>query len=1110
LHHIFLRILLSCLEFHHFFVYFAQLFGISSFVFNNSLQYIIVFQVLTMSSRRPRIKAAPNLLAGRAKARGEVKAQPNTNNSPRSSANKPVLPAERKTAASLEKSAREQAINQNIENLSPSLESKEFNEKIAVEQISNIDKTLEKVNHVSLNENKASIEVAKSDISVVETTEIVSDSAVNDKLIAIEGSVSQETNNLITDICIENVSVVIDQVIENLDKVSEEAIDSTVTNVAISDICIEDIPIVIDNGFENLDEIHKINTTNIINTTVTIENPLNTLQVEPCQVNSDAVKLSDNDNVETDRIQENVAASTPNATVKASKLSTGQFVNGRYLPKENDTSKNKSENAKPVLKRILGAKNKFKPNLFTRSKQMEVELNRGQIQKVACLPEVNNPTRSRKCSTSEDSSRRRRHSSRGSGADSGDEKATKTAISPKSGNKVETRARKISTGDEVTTTLNNSPPSHKANSSPVSQLASKEVHESSVDSPDEMVVEEVSTTKDPPVSKSITSATAKALIQRKHVDHSSTENGKKRRRRSWSGSNSSGDELFKTKNSDRLPQKPRRKTADSKFPVADRTNYALKLRKIESKRRFSNGVPGRGTMTMFDLIYYNPDNGTEIVAEEEKGDVNSQPTSPVKQLEPVEEEADLDQDNALPVPQVKVGVNGEIIIDESSTMVETTASKRARTDLMDSTLVVENSNKMTNYGTYSKKRKYNDWGERETFRFYRALSIVGSDFSMMESLFKHRNRHELKLKFKKEERTNGALIDKCLRQRGQFSDLKQFMEEESEDEIVSEEKVDKPGRGRRRLPGTAAKVSKKGEARGRKRTSRGLYESSSGGEDADVSETSRSPAARAKHNKSSTHPKTSNQQPDTTARVQHNLQDSTTQIDTSALQKIPGVNFPAGLLAANPGLAGAKPGSLVVVASPSKTDPSSQLLHVYMVSDKKNKSLPPTREGTPPVSRSPTPTRRGGDQSGGFSIDPAVVRAVDRKRASVERGGVVSLDKARRMDEDGQIFRRQRTLSEGSTISSSRLKTLGRADQRNESFGSEPFSRTRRSRLSSLSDQPDQNFEITGNTSGITQLGTATATGTATAVALPGEVEGSVPAPQLPVARKSRPVAVTD
>ncbi len=80
-------------------------------------------------------------------------------------------------------------------------------------------------------------------------------------------------------------------------------------------------------------------------------------------------------------------------------------------------------------------------------------------------------------------------------------------------------------------------------------------------------------------------------------------------------------------------------------------------------------------------------------------------------------------DNALNCSvllQVKVGPNGEIIIDESSTMVETTASKRARTDLANSTLVVENAgNKLTNYGTYSKKRKYSDWTEKETFRFYR-------------------------------------------------------------------------------------------------------------------------------------------------------------------------------------------------------------------------------------------------------------------------------------------------------------------------------------------------------------------------------------------------------
>jgi len=62
---------------------------------------------------------------------------------------------------------------------------------------------------------------------------------------------------------------------------------------------------------------------------------------------------------------------------------------------------------------------------------------------------------------------------------------------------------------------------------------------------------------------------------------------------------------------------------------------------------------------------------------------------------------------------------------------------------------------------------------------------------------------------------------------------------------------------------------------------------------------------------------------------------SSSQVPTG----LPGVQFPPGLLAANPVLGSAKPGSLVVVASPNKTDPSSQLLHVYMVSAKNKERL---------------------------------------------------------------------------------------------------------------------------------------------------------------------------
>merc|ERR1712130_721904 len=40
-------------------------------------------------------------------------------------------------------------------------------------------------------------------------------------------------------------------------------------------------------------------------------------------------------------------------------------------------------------------------------------------------------------------------------------------------------------------------------------------------------------------------------------------------------------------------------------------------RKQEHKRRFLKGVPERGRMTMFDLIYYNPENGPRMSIEEE-------------------------------------------------------------------------------------------------------------------------------------------------------------------------------------------------------------------------------------------------------------------------------------------------------------------------------------------------------------------------------------------------------------------------------------------------------------------------------------------------------------
>ena len=50
----------------------------------------------------------------------------------------------------------------------------------------------------------------------------------------------------------------------------------------------------------------------------------------------------------------------------------------------------------------------------------------------------------------------------------------------------------------------------------------------------------------------------------------------------------------------------------------------------------------------------------------------------------------------------------------------------------------------------------------ESARFYRALSMLGTDFSLMENLFPNRTRFELKRKFKVEERINQQLVDRTI------------------------------------------------------------------------------------------------------------------------------------------------------------------------------------------------------------------------------------------------------------------------------------------------------------------------------------------------------------
>ena len=89
-----------------------------------------------------------------------------------------------------------------------------------------------------------------------------------------------------------------------------------------------------------------------------------------------------------------------------------------------------------------------------------------------------------------------------------------------------------------------------------------------------------------------------------------------------------------------------------------------------------------------------------IKAEENADDPTSSPPPPARAAPAPRVLSDADdpavaaeEDSNLPVPQVKVGPNGEIILDESSTLLETTAAKKAKEDLTNSPVVIENSSR---------------------------------------------------------------------------------------------------------------------------------------------------------------------------------------------------------------------------------------------------------------------------------------------------------------------------------------------------------------------------------------------------------------------------------
>ncbi|XP_067654703.1 transcription factor TFIIIB component B'' homolog [Haliotis asinina] len=217
-----------------------------------------------------------------------------------------------------------------------------------------------------------------------------------------------------------------------------------------------------------------------------------------------------------------------------------------------------------------------------------------------------------------------------------------------------------------------------------------------------------------------------------------------------------------------------------------------------------NAPPDRATMKMIDLIYWNPSSNpmTKKLAPGKHKEVYvADLTAATEEENQVDTPGDDTSEDSHPVPQVKIGPNGQIILNEASLVVDNKASNEP----MEAD-VIEEDESTVNYESFREKRSKTSWTEVETVKFYKALSTVGTDFSLMLHLFPSRTRREIKNKFKKEEKLHRREIDKAIQNRTAFNmtDFERLQEEAEEEhrrkqekELMKKEKKGQQGKKRK-------------------------------------------------------------------------------------------------------------------------------------------------------------------------------------------------------------------------------------------------------------------------------------------------------------------------
>ncbi|KAF7217525.1 transcription factor TFIIIB component B'' homolog isoform X2 [Nothobranchius furzeri] len=262
----------------------------------------------------------------------------------------------------------------------------------------------------------------------------------------------------------------------------------------------------------------------------------------------------------------------------------------------------------------------------------------------------------------------------------------------------------------------------------------------------------------------------------------------------------------------------------------------MNVRKAKTRKKEFSLDPTK--MTMRDLIHYIPTSNPMTCSLEDSAQENESALSPVPlreksperpekpeaqpattALPPEEQEeepasAEEDQEEALLVPQVKVAEDGSLIIDEESLTVEVQRAKGPN-PAQDREPIFERGS-TTTYSSFRKANYTKPWSIEETDMFFLAVSMVGTDFSMICQLFPHRSRLEIKNKFKKEERENCWRVDKAFRERRKldieyFSKLLEKVLEVQKDrkklKLLAEKNTNKKSKTKRKRKKSAKQLS---------------------------------------------------------------------------------------------------------------------------------------------------------------------------------------------------------------------------------------------------------------------------------------------------------------